>query len=158
MHESNLAKVFKMAQWTKGTLAKRDAPYSAASSEVTFVTAGLQVNQVTGTVYPKTIDVDPDTDDDDENLYNPLAFAEVGDGPGGESGNLAAAKALARAGAREMRRGRVFLAPSAAIAEMRAPPRVLAVDVLPQPVNYVGTSDAARNTVDAELASTVLCR
>ena len=142
MHEANRANVFKMAQWTKGTLAKREAPYSAASNDVTFVSASLQVNQVTGTVHPTTIDIDPDSDDDDEDLYNPLAFTE----------STEAASALRRAGAREMRRGRVFLARNVAIAENQ-PPQIQEVDMMPQEPSHVDTTEAARMVVDAEQAA-----
>ena len=62
MHGANRANVLKMAQWTKASLKKRKAPYAAASSGITFVSASDEVNQLTGTVHsaPVATDVQPE--------------------------------------------------------------------------------------------------
>ena len=132
MHEANTAIIFKMARWTKASLKQRDAPYRTNNTDITFVSDDLGINQITGTTFPKSINTDPDSDDDSsENLYNPNAFTSPSD----------AAQALRRAGIREMRKGRVFLARSAVMSEKGdEAPLVLETNTMP-PILQVVTYD-----------------
>ena len=80
MHEKNTANVFKMARWAQCSLRIREAPYSAASSGITFVSAELEVNQLTGTVHPAPAPAADDASDSEGELFDPRAFPD-GSGP-----------------------------------------------------------------------------
>ena len=143
MHEANTAIIVKMARWTKAALNKRDAPYMARHDNIAFVSPELGINPITGTTFPRSINTDPETDDDsDEDLYNPNAFPKSSD----------AAQAPQRAGHREMAVGQVYLARSSVISEatIDVSPDIQEVDTLPQLPKEVATTEQAQRAVDTE--------
>ena len=136
MHEANLAIVFKMAKWTKDTLAMREAPYSAATRNITFVSAGLEINQATGTIHPKPSQVEPDSSSSsDEYMSNPIAYPE----------------SVRQALVTRMKQGRVFMAKDATISR-DGPPLCVEVDATPRPPQVVETTAEAKEAVDREQA------